>query len=256
MLQAVRKRVNQMAMPYPSEPEKQHIIDRLHQMQPTYDQIGRACRLIVQEQPHDVYPLNSTIIQALSALVDRAAQKGTLESLVAEFHSTIFMATEPPLIIKKPLDADLANQFGSMFTTLLHALEQMTEGELEQYSADIDTADMTNFEDKLENKAKFSKDKRELAFRSRRKISVLQRMAKKLGYPKYNKLKKRVMYLYFRLCSEYPAEHYRADFRFEKLLEHLYEQLPAHIREHFDESLEHLTGVIFDTAYDCYIFNE
>ncbi|MNH47123.1 hypothetical protein D3C79_1102030 [compost metagenome] len=64
------------------------------------------------------------------------------------------------------------------------------------------------------------------------------------------------MYLYFRVCDEFPADSYTADFRFERLLELLYAQLPPHIREHFDESLEHLTGVIFDTAYDCYIFNE
>lgn len=248
--------MKQLAILYPNEREKQQIIDSICRMHPTFDQIERVCRRILNEHPYDVYSTQSTISQAISALVDRAVQKGiTNVELLTEFESTIHRNIDGTSV-SKPLDVDLANQFGKMFTALIHALENMSPEELEKYTADIDTADMTDFRDKLENKAKFSKDKQELAMRSRTEISVLQRMAKKLGYLQYNKLKKKVMYLYFRLCSEYPADKYNADFRFERLLEHLYAQLPSHIRESFDESLDHLTGVIFDTTYDCYIFNE
>jgi hypothetical protein len=244
-----------MAMLSPSEPEKQSIIDRIHEMCPTTEQIDRVCRLVLQEHPNDVYPQRSTIPQTLNALVDRSVQKGVASKLVAEFELTI-QRTRNASSDFRPIDADLANQFGNMFTSLLQALEQMDDSELEKYTADIDSADMTKFMDKLENKAKFSKDKQEHAMRSRSEISVLQRLAKKLGYRKYNKLKRKVMYLYFRICDNYPANQFPADFRFERLLEHLYAQLPAQIREYYDECLEQITGVIFDTTYDCYIFNE
>lgn len=40
-----------MAMVHPSEPEKQFIIDKIHQMKPTYEKNERVCRLIVEEHP-------------------------------------------------------------------------------------------------------------------------------------------------------------------------------------------------------------
>lgn len=246
-----------MAMLLPSEPEKQRIIDSVHQMKPSYDQIEKVCRAVIGEQPNDVYSRHATTIQAISSVVDRAAQLGLTDKLLPVFRTVILdspIERYSPAV--KPLDIDLATQFGNMFTALLDALGSMSEEELDKFTADIDTADMTDFKDKIENRAKFSKDKQELAMRSRTEISVLQRIAKKLGYSQYNKLKKKVMYLYFRICSEYPAHQYNADYRLERLLEHLYEQLPPTIREKFDESLDHLTGVIFDTAYDCYIFND
>lgn len=244
-----------MAMRYPTEPEKQEIIDAIHRLQPTYVQIERVCRKILKEHPHDVYPQTSTLTQAISALVDRAVQKGTAELLTAEFESTI---SRHGLEYKpvRPIDSDLGDQFGRMFTSLLQALEQLDEQELAQYTADIDKADMTDFKDKLENKAQFSKDNQVHALNSRTEISVLQRLSKKLGYSKYSKLKKKVVLLYFRICDEYPADQYKADYRYQRLLEYMYEQLPEQIRQQYDECLENLTGVIFDTAYDCYIFNE
>ncbi|OBR65616.1 hypothetical protein A7K91_13610 [Paenibacillus oryzae] len=244
-----------MVMRSPSEPEKQLIIDKIQEMCPTTEQLERVCRVVLKEHPHDVYPQRSTTIQAINALVDRSVQKSVTSSLVAEFELTIQRTINDGSEFR-PIDADLANQFGNMFTSLLKALEQMDDSELEQYTADIDSADMTEFKDKLANKAKFSKDKQEHALRSRTEISVLHRLAKKLGYRKYNMLKKKVMYLYFRICDSYPANQFPADYRFERLLEHLYAQLPAQIREYYDECLEQITGVIFDTTYDCYIFNE
>lgn len=246
-----------MAMLYPSEPEKQQLIDMIHRMQPTIDQLARVCRLVVEEQPNDVYPLNATITQAISALVDRATQKGATDLLLPEFTNTINKRTIDVVhTVSKPLDVDLASQFGNMFTALLNVLENMNVNEIDKYTSEMDASEITDFKDKLENRAKFSKDKQMLALRSRTEIAVLQRMARKLGYSHYNKLKKKVMYLYFRISNEYPVQQYKADIRFERLLEHLYEQLPVDKRTSFDESLDHLTGVIFDTAYDCYIFNE
>ncbi|CAM4399733.1 hypothetical protein U9M73_11505 [Paenibacillus phoenicis] len=244
-----------MAMLSPSEPEKQLIIDKIHKMNPTPEQIERVCRVVLEEHPNDVYPQRSTTFQALSAIVDRSVQKGVTSKLIEEFEVSIHQNGNKSSGIR-PIDTDLANQFGKVFTSLLQALEQMDDAELEQYTADIDSADMTEFKDKLENKAKFSKDRQEHAMRSRTEISVLQRLAKKLGYRKYNNLKKKVMFLYFRICDNYPVSQYTADFRFERLLEHLYAQLPPQIREYYDECLEQITGVIFDTTYDCYIFNE
>ncbi|MCH1642743.1 hypothetical protein MJ257_21835 [Paenibacillus timonensis] len=244
-----------MAMINPSEPEKQSIIDTIHAMCPTFEQMARVCRVILQEPPNDVYPQHSTTLQALNAMVDRSVQKGVASDLITEFESTIHRVGSANSIFR-PIDADLAIQFGDMFTSLLQTLEQMDDSELEQYTAEIDRADMTDFKDKLENKAKFSKDKQEHAMRSRVEISVLQRLAKKLGYRKYNKLKRKVMFLYFRICDTYPASQYTADFRYERLFEYLYAQLPTQVRSYYDDCLEQITGVIFDTTYDCYIFNE
>jgi len=230
------------------------MIESIVGVRPTYDQLKGLVRDVIKESPTNLLPQNCTVPVAVDIIVERAVQLGVHEQLMAKI-SNAGIITNKFLYTSTSLDVKIANQFGQTFVELLTCLQEMTEEEFQKYTAEIDKADITDFEDKLKHKAKFSEDMQQIAKISKIDISVLQRTAKKLGFLKYSQLKKRVVKVYLRVKDKYPPSEYSADYRFQRLLDEMFECLPDAYKNMVNID-DQITGIIFDTAYDCLIFNE
>ncbi|MFK4475366.1 hypothetical protein ABH897_005155 [Paenibacillus sp. RC73] len=241
-------------MIHPTEPEIQNMIETIVSVRPTHAQLKGLVRNIIKESPANLLPQNCTVPVAVDIIVERAVQLGVHEQLMDTISNASNITSEF-LYTSTSLDIHIANQFGQTFVELLTCLQEMSEEEFQRYTAEIDKADITNFEEKLKQKAGFSEDMQQIAKISKIDISVLQRTAKKLGFLKYNQLKKRVVKVYLRVKDKYPPTKFSADYRFQRLLDEMFECLPDAYKNMINID-DQITGIIFDTTYDCLIFNE
>jgi hypothetical protein len=230
------------------------MIETIIGVRPTYDQLKGLVRGIIKEPPDNLLPQVCTVPVAVDIIVERAVQLGVHQQLMGAI-SNLGVFERTVSYTRTSLDVQIASQFGQTFVELLTCLQEMTEEEFQRYTAEIDKADITDFEDKLKYKAGFSEDMQQIAKISKIDISVLQRTAKKLGFLKYSQLKKRVLKVYLRVKDKYPPSEFSADFRFQRLLDEMFECLPD-IYKNMLSIDDQITGIIFDTAYDCLIFNE
>ncbi|ARU62934.1 hypothetical protein CBW65_19570 [Tumebacillus avium] len=239
-----------MNLKNPSPSEVQEIIIHIStSYKPDFDQLKILAR-VINEEPSDIYPVICTRKQALDLLVERAAQTNSCEKLL-ENVELLLPSTQSNQFLKRPLEIKNAQEFGEIFEELINRIENIDLDE----GSPVGANDFTEFETKLKVKAKFSPSMQSYAKLSKMENSVLQRTAKKLGFSKYPKIKKKVMRIYLNLLASYPSDQFTADQRYKILLNVLFEILSKDTQS-IDEVEERLAGIIFDTTYDCLIFNE
>ncbi|REE84559.1 hypothetical protein A8990_11494 [Paenibacillus taihuensis] len=214
--------------------------------------------------PADIYSEKSTNPEKAEALVERICQLGAQENLITTAKGIIYQNTEfVPALGEKlsKLDYKVALKFGNLYKELLQKIEE-AESNPDTYNFDEnndeneDHRKIIKFQDKLENRAKFSESNRELAIEKRNENSVLRRKAQKLGFGKYEDLTKRIRHIYNnRILPICPPKNYSADYRLTIILNELFEYLPIDYQED-DEAEDYLYGMIFETMFQCFIFNE
>ncbi|RYD01523.1 hypothetical protein N752_29930 [Desulforamulus aquiferis] len=138
---------------YPSPLQAQQLTDRIINLKLS-QYYWTLLATVIEEYPANVYSTNCTNIEKANDLVQRALQKGSFYELENEINK-LEEQKILPMAESQSLDIQLAINFGKMFQELFQCLEQeyfdITDISEEQ-------SDVTDFEDKIKNRAKFSQD--------------------------------------------------------------------------------------------------
>lgn len=216
--------------------------------------------------PLEVFGENYNNPQKADALVERAMQFDKEENLIniAKDLSCAAVIVDEQSNSNRTtfskLDTQLAIKLGELYQELLVKLNEAEEEyEEEEFSGANDNVDDGNkiieFKRKLRDVAEFSPSNCIHAIDSKNENTVLKRKAKKLGFDKYEELIKKMRNYYNkRILSRYPPNLYNADKRLEIMIDELFEFLPANFQD--DDAIDYLNGIIFDTTFQCKIFNE
>ncbi|MDH2363469.1 hypothetical protein [Priestia megaterium] len=227
--------------------------------------IAQWDRLAVEMQinPSNIFGANFTNLDKAQALVDRVCQLGTHNELISCANKICkeYGAVPNSVSLHKSkigkLDNRIAAKLGELYEELLSKLkeEETKETVSEDSDEEVEETDYTEFKEKLMKKAKFSPSNYNFAIESKNENTVLKRKAKKLGYSKYEEINKKIRNYYnMRILVNYPPDKFNADQRLSYLVNELYEFLPEYLQD--DEAIEYLYGLIFDTTFRCFIFNE
>ncbi|PFD66894.1 hypothetical protein COK34_06965 [Bacillus thuringiensis] len=239
---------------------KMKLIDDLNLLCLTVSQWERLS-LEMGINPLDIFGVSFNNLEKGQALVDRVIQLGRHNSLIETAKRVChqYVSSFDEVQGNRPrigrLDNKIAIKLGELYKELLLKLDESEINETDKNASDEETKDFTEFKEKLREKAKFSPSNRILAIESKNENTVLKRKAKKLGYSKYEEINKKIRSYYnMRILVNYPPDRFNADQRLSFLVNELFEFLPEELQE--EEAIDYLYGLIFDTTFKCYIFNE
>jgi hypothetical protein len=250
-----------------SQFEKQEMIDKLIALSFSPFQWNELARKY-DINPNDIYAEKATNPEKSEAIVNKICQIQEHQNFIAcakELCQSTVQKIPVEIAIRNnlsKLDTAVSIKFGNLYKELLEKIELA-----ESINGDEDVVEDNNvleaeerqfvdFKDKLENKAKFSKSNRELAIERKNDNTVLKRKAQKLGFGQYEEINNRIRHIYNnRILTNYPSHIFNADNRLSIILNELFDYLPPEFQED-DEAIDYLYGMIFDTTFKCFIFNE
>ncbi|KYG93731.1 hypothetical protein ABEW24_06395 [Paenibacillus jamilae] len=242
----------------PSPKEQQQLIQSLCEMNlQVYD--WRCLARSIDQNPEDVFGEGTTNPQKADSIVTTAVRYGTSLELTFEIERLRSNSARLGSNRLSKLDTQIAFQLSNLYSVLLEQLDSINAiEESDTSTSDKSVAeDFTKFHDKLKNKAKFSPSNQTLAVRSKNDNGVLKRKAKKLGFDDHFVLLNQKVQKFYskRILVRFPPDQYNADYRLNELVNELFNILPEEyqVREDIEDQIY---GVIFDTTFQCYIFNE
>lgn len=242
----------------PSPREQQSIIQSLCEMNlQSYD--WRSLARSINQNPEDIFGEGHNNPQRADALVTCAVRYGVSLELGFEIEKMRSKNAQFGTTNISKLDAHIAIQLSKLYSVLLEKLDEINAIE-EPATPNLSKGmveDFTDFHDKLKNRAKFSPTNQALAVRSKNDNGVLKRKAKKLGFEDHFVLLSEKIQKFYskRILGRFPPDEYNADYRLNELVNELFNILPQEF-QHREDIEDQIYGVIFDTTFQCLIFNE